>query len=173
MLINYENVTIRNATISDSAKLCEWWNDGKIMAHAGFPNGLGTDAETISRQISTDSDDTFRRLIIELNNIMIGEMSFRNIGENVAEIGIKICDFSQQNNGLGTKILKLLITQLFCDGFEKIILDTNLNNKRAQHVYEKIGFKQICINYNSWKNQLGELQSQICYELKKSEFIAN
>ena len=38
----YKNLTIRNATVDDAAILADWWNDGTIMAHAGFPDGLGT-----------------------------------------------------------------------------------------------------------------------------------
>ncbi|GMQ63572.1 hypothetical protein [Vallitalea maricola] len=41
----------------------------------------------------------------------------------------------------------------------------------AQHVYEKIGFKRIKVNYNSWKNQLGEIQSSVDYELLKADYL--
>ena len=30
---------------------------------------------------------------------------------------------------------------------------------RAQHVYEKLGFRKTAVHYNSWKNQLGEMES--------------
>ena len=46
------------------------------MAHAGFPNGLGTSAAEIEKQIADDSDETRRRLIIEYNDVRNGEMSF-------------------------------------------------------------------------------------------------
>jgi len=65
----------------------------------------------------------------------------------------------------------MLINALFKDlGYKKIILGTNLNNLRAQHVYEKLGFKRLCINVDEWKNQLGELQSTIDYELEEKDF---
>lgn len=171
MLLTYKNLKIRNATPEDAQLLCQWWNDGEIMAHAGFPNGLNTNTGKIIAELSTDADDIYRRLIIEVSHIPVGEMSCRNKGNGIAEIGIKICDFSMQGKGLGTLFLKMLISGLFADGYEKIILDTNLNNTRAQHVYEKLGFKKLRTNHNSWKNQLGELQSSIDYELLKSQFI--
>ena len=66
----------------------------------------------------------------------------------------------------------MLISFLFYNlGYQKIILDTNLDNKRAQHVYEKLGFRKQRINVNSWKNQLGELQSSIDYELIPEDFV--
>ena len=170
MLLTHENCKIRNATPKDAFKLCQWWNDGKVMEHAGFPIGLNTNTEKIIGKIAGDSDDTYRRLIIEIDNIPVGEMSYRNKGNGIAEIGIKICEFDKQEKGYGTIFLKMLIAELFAHGYEKIVLDTNLENKRAQYVYEKIGFQKLRILYNSWKNQLGELQSTVDYELVKSDW---
>jgi RimJ/RimL family protein N-acetyltransferase len=171
MLLIYKNLRIRNAVQEDAQLLCQWWSDGKVMAHAGFPNGLNVTPEEIMRGLSSDSDDTHRRLIIEVDHVPIGEMNYRNKGNNVAEIGIKICDFTMQNKGYGTLYLRMLIAGLFANGYEKIMLDTNVNNIRAQHVYEKLGFSKLRVNHNIWENQLGVLQSSVDYELHKSHFI--
>ena len=55
-------------------------------------------------------------------------------------------------------------------GFKVIILDTNVKYKRAQHIYELLGFKKIRINSDSWKDQLGNLQSSIDYKLIEDNF---
>jgi RimJ/RimL family protein N-acetyltransferase len=172
MFITYEKFKIRNAVPEDSNLLCQWWNDGAIMAHAGFPYGLNTNAQVIALSLSSDSDDTYRRLIIEVDAIPIGEMNYRNKGNGTAEIGIKICDSQKQEKGYGTTFLKLFISRLFADGYTRIVLDTNLNNTRAQHVYEKIGFQKLRINHNAWNNQLGEPQSSVDYELLSSQFAS-
>jgi predicted N-acetyltransferase YhbS/RimJ/RimL family protein N-acetyltransferase/NAD(P)H-dependent FMN reductase len=166
------NLAIRNARPSDAEQLCAWWNDGKIMAHAGFPNGLNEQPEKIRESLAKDSDETRRRHIIEINETPIGEMNYNNNGDGVAEIGIKICNFTQQEKGLGTKLLVLFIDALFTYyGYEKIILDTNVKNERAQHVYEnKLGFKRVRVRENSWVDQLGEPQSAVDYELTKAEW---
>ena len=52
MDIRYKSLTIRDATSADSVQLAAWWNSGRIMAHAGFPNGLKTTAEKIASDIS-------------------------------------------------------------------------------------------------------------------------
>ena len=167
MYLNRGNLVIRNATIDDAQTLCNWWNNGKVMAHAGFPNGIGTTREAISESLKKDNEKN-RRLILQINGASVGEMNYREVAENVVEIGIKICDANQQEKGYGSQFLKMLISCLFEQmGYQKIILDTNLKNIRAQHVYEKIGFKKVAVNIASWKNQLGELQSSIDYELKK------
>ena len=71
MNIKYNQLCIRNAEKKDCEQLAVWWNDGTVMAHAGFPNGLGTSAAEIEKQIADDSDETRRRLIIEYNNVRI------------------------------------------------------------------------------------------------------
>ena len=170
MKILYKNILIRDAKENDATILTKWWNDGKVMAHAGFPNGLGTTATEIEKQIVNDCDETRRRLMIVYKNTLIGEMSFYVYENAKYEIGIKICEFDYQEKGLGKIVLSMLIEELFHMGAQLIFLDTNLNNTRAQHVYEKLGFKRIAIHCDSWKNQLGELQSTVDYELTKGDF---
>lgn len=102
----------------------------------------------------------------------IGEMNYINIGNQTADIGIKICDFSRQEKGYGRILLSMLIQELFRSlGYQKIVLSTNLDNKRAQHVYEKLGFVRTGIYPDSWKNQIGELQTTVTYELVEQDFV--
>lgn len=172
MLIKKGGLIIRNATPSDAAQLCSWWRDGRIMAHAGFPKGLSITEEEIVEKLSRDSDDKYRRLIIEVDGISVGEMSCHNVGGTTAEIGIKICVADQREKGYGTVFLRMLIEHLFLvRGYERIILDTNVNNNRAQHVYTKLGFREVRVRVNDWKDQLGELQSSIDYELTKDDYF--
>lgn len=173
MELKYDKIFIRSAKPEDAEQLCNWWNDGSIMAHAGFPNGLGTTVSAVAAQIRQESDETTRRHIIFYEDVPIGEMNYRNMGNKTCEIGIKICDINSRNKGLGKIILSLFIDGLFSEnGYEKIILDTNLNNKRAQHVYEQLGFRKVRTNIDSWKDQLGNMQSSVDYELTKQQFIS-
>lgn len=165
MKMQYDTVLLRTATEVDAKQLASWWNDGAVMAHAGFPNGLGITEDEVKGEISEGL------LIIEENGKPIGETNYRLLDNNVAEIGIKICNVEYQNRGIGRKTLSLLIRHLFDHGIKKIILDTNLENKRAQHVYESLGFKKLRINTNSWTDQLGNKQSFVDYELVENDFI--
>lgn len=110
--------------------------------------------------------------MIELEGASIGEMVYRNMGSGVAEIGIKICIFSQQNKGYGKILLSMLIRALFEDmQYQKIILDTSPSNLRARHVYEELGFQNIRVRENAWRDQTGTFQSIADYELFPSNFI--
>lgn len=112
MFIKQDDLTIRNATIDDASMLGKWWRDGDVMAHAGFPKGLYITDDEIATQISENTDETCRGLIIEYCNIPIGEMCYYNKGNGVAEIGIKICNFEKQEKGYGTRLIKMLISRL-------------------------------------------------------------
>lgn len=169
MLLKYKELCIRNAEENDAALLTKWWNDGTVMAHAGFPNGLNTTVQKVRTQLRSDSDETGRRLIIEKAQTPIGEMNYKNIGNHTAEIGIKICDASMQERGYGKILLSIFLKELFAMGYDVIVLDTDLNNKRAQHVYEELGFRKIRINPDAWTNQVGTLCSSVDYEMKRGE----
>ena len=172
MKCTYQEITIREASPADAQQLCEWWNDGSVMAHAGFPRGLGITVEKIIAQLSDHSTKHYRH-VIEYQGRLIGEMNYRETDPHICEIGIKICDASMQNRGLGKIILSLFIDALFREyGYQKIILDTNLTNTRAQHVYEQLGFRKLRVNLGSWKDQLGNLQSSVDYELTEDSFIS-
>lgn len=163
-MIRYENLTIRQAEVADAKQLAIWWNDGAVMAHAGFPNGLGTTEKEVIEGLGNG------RMVIEENDRLIGECNYRDVDDGVAEIGIKICETDCQNRSVGRKVLSMLIGWLFRNGYSKIILDTNLTNTRAQHVYESLGFHKVRTNIDSWKDQLGRLQSSVDYELIEKDF---
>ena len=45
MLLQYHDLTVRNVTPEDAPQLSLWWNDGRVMAHAGFPLGINETVE--------------------------------------------------------------------------------------------------------------------------------
>ena len=164
-------ITIRNAAADDAEQLAAWWNDGAVMAHAGWPLGLGTTPGRVREQIAEESDETTRRHIIEYDGVPIGEMNYRDLGGNRCEMGIKICVADMRDRGLGKVILSMFIEGLFRErGYETVCLDTNLNNLRAQHVYEELGFRKLRVCRDSFRDQLGAWQSSVDYELTPAEF---
>ena len=171
MYLKYNDLVLRRAEKKDAGQLTAWWNDGSVMAHAGFPNGLGISEQETAAKIDQESDESIQRLIIELSGQPVGEMCCRNMGDHTADIGIKICDASQQEHGYGKILLCMLIKELFAEGYTKIQLDTDFGNKRAQHVYEKIGFQKVSINEHSWIDQLGNDRSSVSYLMHQDDLI--
>ena len=88
MKIQYENLTIRQAEAADAKQLTAWWNDGALMAHVGFPNGLGTTEEEVIKGLSSG------HMVVEESTRLIVECNYHNVSDDVAEIHIKICEAS-------------------------------------------------------------------------------
>lgn len=172
--LKYQDIALRSALPSDAKRLVAWWRDGAVMAHAGFPHGIEVDEHDLVKRLekqSSNSNAHNHLFIIMFSNNPIGEMNV-NYREYEAEIGIKICEAIHQNRGLGRQALKCLIAFLFeTKAIDRIVLDTNLANKRAQHVYESLGFVSTGVRYQAFTNQLGVKQDVIDYALNREQYL--
>lgn len=168
---NKKTVTIKTATKNDAELLVGWWNDGEVMAHAGFPLGVNTTKEKVENTIAKNSE-LRELLIIEIDKIPVGEMNYK-IADDVAEFGIKICNKDFQNKGYGTAILKQLFKFLFNEkNVQKIWCDTNITNIRSQFVYEnKLKMRRTKTLYNCGENQIGEKYTATVFEITRQEFL--
>jgi len=178
MRLQKDNIVIRSATVDDAVRLNKWWNDGKVMECVGFPNGVGESLEETVENIKSRKDEFSQLCIIEIDGKPVGELNY-NIKGNTAYPGWKICDFEYQNKGYGPKIIRMLFEYHFTDEtinsrcpIEKIFWDTMLENKRAQHVYEKkIGARRIGERKDCWTDQLGNPRTAVDYEITREEFL--
>ena len=167
MKLVYKNLSIRDALPSDARILCSWWNDGSVMAHAGFPHGLHKTEDEIVDQINNLAFNK-RLFILKVDDNKVGEANI-TINDKVGELGIKICEKQYQEKGYGRIYLSLLIEKLF-ESVDEIILDTNYKNNRARHVYEMLGFKLDTIKANGFIDQEGIGQDVVLYRLDKKDF---
>jgi RimJ/RimL family protein N-acetyltransferase len=167
------DLIIRNAKVSDIDQLSSWWADGKVMEHAGFPNGIKSDKEILKGDLVVDNVSGLDnlRLVIEKDNLPIGEMNYRLTANRVYEIGIKICEEEYQDKGIGSRAINLLLDFLVNEmRARRIALDTTPENTRARATYEKLGFVQTEVKNNSWTDQLGNKRSSVHYELNVDDF---
>ena len=176
MRIEQDNIVIRSAAPSDAPLLNRWWNDGAVMAHAGFPEGLGQPLEETIAAIKSYEGKLSQLCLIEIDGQPVGEMSF-GIGQNEANPGWKICETDYQNRGYGRKIIRMTFDYLFTNPelnqrvpIHRLFWDTNLKNTRAQHVYESLGARRLGIRENCWTDQLGQPQSAVDYELTRDMY---
>jgi len=79
---------------------------------------------------------------------VIGTLSLREIVEHIsARLGISLgADYVDQ--GYGSEALRAFLPYYFRTlGFQRLVLDVAAANKRAVHVYEKLGFQQTDSHY--------------------------
>ena len=90
-----------------------------------------------------DNNATMFSMLEKGTNKFIGNIEFFNRVFEEAEWGIALTA-KMQNKGYGTEALKRSVEYGFNDlGLKRIYLIVYVNNPRAQHVYEKCGFKEF------------------------------
>ena len=169
-MVQKRNYHIRAASEDDARLLATWWGDGSVMEHAGFPNGLQTDVDALRVRLKNQTPSNTLWIIEQPPKNPVGEMNHR-IKDRIAEIGIKLCGPSSQGQGLGPEALKWLINYLFSHyDITAIVLDTMIENTRAQAVYERLYFEQTAVLEDCWRDQLGRLRTAIAYQLTRERF---
>ena len=178
MRIEKDNIVIRSANLKDAEILNRWWNDGSVMEHAGFPNGLGQSMEETIECVKRNEGRISQLCIIEIDGKPVGELDYNITGNDTVYPGWKICEKEYQNKGYGTVIISTLFDFIFTDEkinsvckVNKIEWDTTLENKRAQYVYEnKIKAVKKDVLKNNWKDQIGNWRTAVVYEISREKF---
>ena len=76
MRIEKDNIVIRSANLKDAEILNHWWNDGSVMEHAGFPNGLGQSMEETIECVKRNEGHISQLCIIEIDGKPVGELNY-------------------------------------------------------------------------------------------------
>jgi aminoglycoside 6'-N-acetyltransferase len=86
-------------------------------------------------------------------------------GSRYADVDIFIGRESQ-GLGLGTEAMRLIVHHLVEDrGHHRVTLSTAVDNARAIHVYEKVGFRPVGVTRKSSLNELsGEWEDELLME---------
>jgi aminoglycoside 6'-N-acetyltransferase len=62
-----------------------------------------------------------------------------------------------QDRGLGTEVMRMVVRRLIEErGHHRITLSTSVDNARAIHVYEKLGFRRVGVMRKSSRRDLSE-----------------
>lgn len=180
MRIEKDNIIIRSASLNDVKILNTWWNDGSVMEHAGFPNGLGESLGKTKENVRRMMGRLNHLCLIEIDGKRVGELNYRiDKKDRIASVGWKLCDEDYQNKGYGSKVIKMTLDYIFTDRhinnyirIDKITWNTMLENKRSQYVYEnKIGARRVKVNKDIWIDQLGRSRTNIDYEITREDFF--
>ena len=86
-------------------------------------------------------------------------------GSRYADVDILLGP-GHQDRGLGTEAMRLIVRHLVEDrGHHRVTLSTSVDNARAIHVYEKVGFRPVGVTRKSSFNEVsGEWQDELLME---------
>ncbi|MGL4338557.1 MAG: GNAT family N-acetyltransferase [Turicibacter sp.] len=176
-----KRLIIREVMESDALQLVTWWGNGEIMCHVGFPDGIKSNVDQLRQDIVAQMHDknknrhSRRYLILKKDsNTAIGELSYHDLDlkNHQCSFGIKICELNEQGQGYGEEALRGFLTFLFTEFLlHRIELDTLLENKRAQALYQKVGFKVIGVKRDMWLDPSGTYRSAVLMDMLRDEFL--
>ena len=176
MLIEQGDLRIRSATVEDAQLLNAWWRDVAVMQYAENPMGLSEKIEETIAKIELNNVQLSQQCIIEIFSKPVGEVSYKIIDDFV-DVDIKLCDFAYHNKGYGSQLLDMIVGYVFGDKainekmkIQRIGINANVRDDRAQRVCEKVAFRKMDIRVNVLKDPQGIWQSFIHYELTREGY---
>ena len=89
-----------------------------------------------------------------LNKTVIGYIGFR-VYDDQAEMMNFVVSNDHQDEGYGSQLLSYCLDELEKKDVKTISLEVRKSNKKAQHVYEKMGFKLSHIRKKYYENEDG------------------
>jgi RimJ/RimL family protein N-acetyltransferase len=112
------------------------------------------EADWLSRQLAeTEKDNKFILLAEVEGKVVANSVIAKKTGysEHVGNLGIGVKDGFREI-GIGTEMMNILISKAENMGLKMLTLSVFSTNKRAKHVYEKVGFRETgCIPNEIYK----------------------
>jgi len=159
-------ILIRPVTRKDLERLHIWWNDSRIMASVGYPDGLGISMAnmlTCWKRWKNDPLRLMKIICLKPDLSPIGESNFHDYkpDEGIIQIGLKICNPELWGQGLGTETLRLMVDFAFSElKVNRVLINPAKTNARIIRVNEKVGFKPT-----------GEDKGGLLMELRRREWL--
>lgn len=178
-----KKVIIRPFEAGDETILHKWWNDGVMMSDSGLAYGTLQSLDFIKSKVAIElqngssygSDKKCFMICKKEDFTPIGEINYNNYDarNQKSEFGIKICEVDEQGKGYGEDALSCFIEFMFKHlNLNKIELTTMIDNKRAQSLYKKLGFKDIGIIRQAYfDSRYGKFSDVVYMDLVKYEWI--
>ena len=142
-------ITIEKALPSDAALLLSYLKqiggetDNLTFGAEGLP--FTEEAEAAFLAGMENSCDGIM-LVAKSDGKIIGNASLSRLPRRMAHRGDLAVSVAKEywNKGIGTELLKNIISFAKANGFEVLDLQVRSDNHAAIHVYEKLGFQRLC-----------------------------
>lgn len=94
-------------------------------------------------------------LVCKEDNKMLGFLIFSPIKPEAHLLSIAVIE-TQQSKGMGSLLLKSMISQCKAMGINQVFLEVRISNKKAIAFYQKYGFKKDAIRENYYSGDAPE-----------------
>lgn len=144
LILEGERIYLRPLQKSDYQDFCLWYSDNEVTKFLGMKPLSKDEARSLFNRSLKDPNGVYFGVTIKAQGTIIGYVFLAEImrSHRVArEFGIVIGDKTMWGQGYGSEATKLMLQYGFkhlkLHRIELIVLDFN---KRAQHLYQKLGF---------------------------------
>lgn len=155
-MISSGDISIRLLRSADLDLMAKWLSDPKVYE---FVHGKPKDLTWVKKKYGPRivKKEKINSSIIEYKSTPVGYIQYFDIKPYEADYEMKntkdiwaidlwIGEPAYWEKGIGSKALKLVIDNIIKNKkAKKIIIDPHVDNPRAIHVYEKVGFKKVKI----------------------------
>lgn len=145
-IIIANSIYLRPITLDDTELIVKWRNTKFVQDNFIFREKFTSAMHNNWMKTKVDTGEVVQYIICEFNDNPIGSVYYRDFDaiQKSAEFGIFIGEENALGKGYGKEATSLFIQYGFNSmGLDKIILRVIDTNRRAEHVYEKVGFKII------------------------------
>jgi RimJ/RimL family protein N-acetyltransferase len=136
--------TLKWEDLDDLVHLINSLVDERADILLGEPVTRDSETDWLSRRLAAVEKGNTIQIVAEVKNHVIAtaELSIKSgFQSHVRELGIIMLK-DYRDLGIGTEMLEELISQAQERGVKMITLGVNSTNLRAQHVYNKLGFRE-------------------------------
>ncbi len=153
-ILKSKRITLRPIKLSDVESFCRWMNDKEVVKYLLFQSGIEVKEEIKWIRIQQRNKNKIIWSIENEENILIGNTCLELDAKNkVANLGIVIGEKKQWGKGYAVEVLELLKNYVFKKlKYNRFELEYRMDNKRAEKVYLKSGFKKEGVKKKNYFN---------------------
>lgn len=171
-----QRVYLRPLEPEDLETVAGWYADERVRRLMGDPpTSLARRRERHAESIKSDDDSVVRFVICRLaDDVLVGRTDIFEIdrANGSCAFGIAIGDPSLWGQGLGTDAVAAIVDYAFGElRMERVWLDTDADNLRAQAAYRKVGFSVEGRLRHAWF-QDGQFADDLRMALLRDEWAA-
>lgn len=165
---------LRELERKDLKEINKWRNDSELIASLGAPFryiNKEVDEKWFDSYMSNRSNAVRCAIVDQNDDVILGLVSLVSIDHlnQCAEFHIMIGNAENQGKGIGTFATKEMIHHAFYNlNLHRVELTVLEDNKRAQKLYEKVGFVREGVKRQA-KYKSGKFVNMLMYSLLKDE----